>query len=99
MAGRHIGGAEVVVAPGGHFGPRDDEEELMAWLATGRSRNSGASRLGRSRAASEDELSDKGGEPTRTVTWGLSVVAADPGVLGHDDAGLILHYREDSAAQ
>jgi pimeloyl-ACP methyl ester carboxylesterase len=32
----HIAGAELVVVAGGHFGPRDEEEEsLMAWLASG----------------------------------------------------------------
>jgi len=35
----HITGAVLVQVPGGHFGPRDEEEEsLMAWLATGATR-------------------------------------------------------------
>ena len=33
---RHISGAVLEEVPGGHFGPRNEEEEsLMAWLATG----------------------------------------------------------------
>jgi pimeloyl-ACP methyl ester carboxylesterase len=32
---RHIPGAQLVIAPGGHLGPRDKEEELLiAWLAS-----------------------------------------------------------------
>jgi len=31
---RHISGAVLEEVPGGHFGPRNEEEALMAWLAT-----------------------------------------------------------------
>ena len=31
----HIPGAQLVIVPGGHLGPRDKEEELLiAWLAS-----------------------------------------------------------------
>ena len=44
---RHIEGAVLEEVPGGHFGPRDEEEEsLMAWLATGHASSAGTTKAG-----------------------------------------------------